>query len=120
MVKLLCSNIILGSDRPIRLHGGLVLGVAFDKKIRSGESSQDGSGSRQRLSCAPCAQPGGFTCLGPGIEGASGGKIPSGKRSGVQGVDSLSDTCCLPGSRQNGLASTRTLLCRLAPEFWTH
>ena len=37
-MKLLCSNIILGSDRPIRLHGGLVLGVTFDKKIRSGES----------------------------------------------------------------------------------
>ena len=69
MVKLLCSNIILGSDRPIRLHGGLVLGVAFDKKIRSGESSQDGSGSRQRLSKAPCAQPGAFACLGPGIGG---------------------------------------------------
>ena len=37
-VKLLCSNIILGSDRPIRLHGGLVLGVVFDKKIRSGKA----------------------------------------------------------------------------------
>lgn len=37
-MKLLCSNIILGSDRPVRLHGGLVLGVTFDKKIRSGES----------------------------------------------------------------------------------
>ena len=37
-VKLLCSNIILGSDRPIRLHGGLVLGVTLDRKIRSGES----------------------------------------------------------------------------------
>lgn len=36
VVKLQCSNIILGSDRPIRLHGGLVLGVTFDKKIRSG------------------------------------------------------------------------------------
>lgn len=38
-VKMLCSNIILGSDRPIRLHGGLVLGVTFDKKIRSGKAS---------------------------------------------------------------------------------
>ncbi len=39
-VKMLCSNIILGSDRPIRLHGGLVLGVTFDKKIRSGKSNK--------------------------------------------------------------------------------
>jgi len=38
-VKLLCSNIILESDRPIRLHGGLVLGVTFDKKIRSGKAA---------------------------------------------------------------------------------
>ena len=37
-MKLLCSNIILGSDRPVRLHGGVVLGVAFDKKIRSGKA----------------------------------------------------------------------------------
>ena len=85
MVKLLCSNIILGSDRPTRLHGGLVLGVAFDKKIRSGESFQDGSGSRQRLSDAPCAQPGAFACLGPEIGDAFGRRIPLGEPSGVHG-----------------------------------
>ena len=111
MVKLLCSNIILGSDRPLRLHGGLVLGVAFDKKIRSGEFFQASSGSRQRLSSAPCAQPGALACLGAGIEGAVGRRIPSGEQSGVQGADSLIDTCCLPGSPQDGLTSMRTLLC---------
>lgn len=35
-VKLLCSNVILGSDRPLALHGGAILGVAFDRKIKPG------------------------------------------------------------------------------------
>jgi hypothetical protein len=37
--KLLCSNVVLGSDRPIALHGGAVLGVAFDRRIRPGARS---------------------------------------------------------------------------------
>lgn len=35
-MKGLCSNVIMGSDRPSSLHGGAVLGVGFDKKIRPG------------------------------------------------------------------------------------
>ncbi|BDA49478.1 hypothetical protein COCOBI_14-0960 [Coccomyxa sp. Obi] len=35
-VKQVCSNVIMGSDRPTSLHGGAVLGVGFDKKIRPG------------------------------------------------------------------------------------
>ena len=99
-MKLLCSNIILGSDRPLRLHGGLVLGVAFDKKIRSGESSQDGSGRRQYARAALCARPGAFACLGPGAWNVHGKRIPLGEPSGVQGVHGLSDTvACQAASR---------------------
>ncbi len=36
VVKEVCSNVIMGSDRPTSLHGGAVLGVGFDKKIRPG------------------------------------------------------------------------------------
>ncbi len=35
-MKQVCSNVIMGSDRPTSLHGGAVLGVGFDKKIRPG------------------------------------------------------------------------------------
>lgn len=38
-VKQVCSNVVMGSDRPTLLHGGAVLGVGFDRKIRPGTTA---------------------------------------------------------------------------------
>ena len=35
-MQMLCSNVVLGSDLPIALHGGAVLSVVFLKKAPAG------------------------------------------------------------------------------------